>query len=53
MIKELLINTLSCENGKYFNIEDLPTWASRVQSDGRLEYIEINDKIVSYVAYYI
>ena len=53
MIKELLINTLSCENGKYFNIEDLPTWASRVQSDGRLEYIEINDKIVSYVAYYV
>jgi len=53
MIKELLVNTLSPENGTYFHIENLNQWASKVELNGKLETIEVNGKIASYVAYYV
>jgi GNAT superfamily N-acetyltransferase len=53
MIKELLVNTLSPENGTYFNIENLNQWAAKVELNGKIEYIKIEDKIASYVAYYV
>ena len=53
MIKELLVNTLSRENGKYFHIEDLHKWAAKVELNGKVETIEEDGKVVSYVAYYI
>lgn len=53
MIKELLVNTLSPENGTYFHIENLSQWASKVELNGKIESISIDDKVASYVAYYV
>ena len=53
MIKELLVNTLSNENNTYFHIKDLHKWASKVELNGKLETIEKDGNVISYVAYYV
>jgi GNAT superfamily N-acetyltransferase len=52
-MKDILIKTLSSENGKYFKISDLNQCASRAEKNGYMESIYIDDKIASYVVYYI
>ena len=48
----VLSESLKSENHIYFNIDDLDAWSKKVVSQGYVEFIKENGKIISYVAYY-
>lgn len=48
----ILSESLKSENNVYFHIDNLNDWSKKVVSQGYVEFIKEDDKIISYVAYY-